>query len=313
MKRRTCQFLTHTKLALGIIVCIAIMRYHLPVYGAPGTTRAEFLLIGVGGRATGMGEAFTAVADDVETISYNPAGLGSITDTQVTLMYNKWMYDISYQHVGCAHHIKSVGTFGTEIRYMSTELIGRESQISDTFTFKAYNSAATIAYGININSRLSLGMGIKSIREVIHTKKSNGFAGDIGALYDFPLDGRELVLGAAVQNIGPHMEAFNQDTEPLPRIIKLGSSYRFFNDQLLAAIDLNLLKDSDPTVNVGGEYVYRDLVAARLGYKSDKDLVAQARFNFGLGLILKQYHFDYTFVPFDELGKTHRFSLLLKF
>ena len=42
-----------------------------------GTTAANFLEIGVGSRATSMGDAYVAVANDVSSIYWNPAGLAS--------------------------------------------------------------------------------------------------------------------------------------------------------------------------------------------------------------------------------------------
>jgi hypothetical protein len=42
---------------------------------SPGTTAHQFLELGFGARAVAMGEAYTAVSDDVYTIFYNPVGL----------------------------------------------------------------------------------------------------------------------------------------------------------------------------------------------------------------------------------------------
>ena len=42
-----------------------------------GTSAGNFLKIGVGARAVGMGEAFVAVANDPSTIYWNPAGVAS--------------------------------------------------------------------------------------------------------------------------------------------------------------------------------------------------------------------------------------------
>jgi hypothetical protein len=49
----------------------------------------EFLSIGVGGRALGMGDAYVAVANDVSAGYYNPAGLISLNYPQVALMHEE--------------------------------------------------------------------------------------------------------------------------------------------------------------------------------------------------------------------------------
>ena len=43
-----------------------------------GTTSAQFLKIGVGARAMGLGGSFTALANDVSTLYWNPAGITNL-------------------------------------------------------------------------------------------------------------------------------------------------------------------------------------------------------------------------------------------
>src|SRR5262245_17943725 len=46
-----------------------------------------FALPGVGARPGGMGGAFVGLSDDIESIYYNPAGLGNLVQSGVTAMY----------------------------------------------------------------------------------------------------------------------------------------------------------------------------------------------------------------------------------
>lgn len=50
--------------------------------------RAAFTLMGAGARATGMGGAFTAVADDATAASFNPAGLAQMLEPEASLVLN---------------------------------------------------------------------------------------------------------------------------------------------------------------------------------------------------------------------------------
>src|SRR5689334_8512028 len=63
-----------------------------------GTTGAEILKIGVGARAIGMGEAYTAQADDVSSLYWNPAGLALMQERQASFMYDKMYQDLSFQN-----------------------------------------------------------------------------------------------------------------------------------------------------------------------------------------------------------------------
>ena len=60
-----------------------------------GTTTANFLEIGVGSGPTAMGDAYVAVANDVSSIYWNPAGLANLTSPSATFMLQPWLVDIN--------------------------------------------------------------------------------------------------------------------------------------------------------------------------------------------------------------------------
>ena len=49
----------------------------VPFVYAAESSAAQFLKLGFGARALGMGESFVAIADDISAIHYNPAGLAA--------------------------------------------------------------------------------------------------------------------------------------------------------------------------------------------------------------------------------------------
>src|SRR5271169_5054244 len=69
---------------------------------APLTSGADFLLMTTGARPDGMGQAFSAVADDINTLSFNPAGLGNIRLPEVAYGREEFVSDIHYDFVGAA-------------------------------------------------------------------------------------------------------------------------------------------------------------------------------------------------------------------
>jgi len=60
-----------------------------------GRTAVDFLLIGVGARAAGMGGVYTAVSKDTPASYWNPAGLSGGEGGEVVLGHFSWFQDIT--------------------------------------------------------------------------------------------------------------------------------------------------------------------------------------------------------------------------
>jgi hypothetical protein len=65
-----------------IIIILLLLVTHSFAASKVGTTAAQFLKIGVGSRAVGMGGAFVAVADDITSLYWNPGGLGRLNHNE---------------------------------------------------------------------------------------------------------------------------------------------------------------------------------------------------------------------------------------
>ena len=65
-----------------------------------GTTAAKFLSIGEGSKASGMGGAFTSIANDATAMYWNPAGLSFNNTKEVYFNHANWIADISFDYFG---------------------------------------------------------------------------------------------------------------------------------------------------------------------------------------------------------------------
>src|ERR687894_3315319 len=87
---------------------------------AYGTTAAEFLLFGAGARGTALGGAFSAIATDVSSMYYNPAGLALMPRAGAMIGTYDYVADTRYSWGGLAFPFSGgsravgiqIGTYG---------------------------------------------------------------------------------------------------------------------------------------------------------------------------------------------------------
>ena len=187
----------------------------------------EFLSIGVGADALGMGNAVAAQTGNVNSGYWNPAGLTQVNKwLEVGLMHSEYFAGISkYDYLGLAHSIDEKSTIGfTAIRFAvddipnTTQLIDNAGNINydniTTFTAADYGFLFSYARKLNVQG-LSVGGSFKVIhRKVGDFAKSWGFGLDAGAQYHmkknwkFGLMARDVTstFNAWVFNLNPEMQ-----------------------------------------------------------------------------------------------------------
>ncbi|MEW6095446.1 MAG: PorV/PorQ family protein [bacterium] len=294
-----------------VLLIIVVLRFYVSVYAEEnqdaGTCVGQFLKIGAGARACGMGEAFCAVADDVNAIYWNPAGLGQIKGKEATFMHNEWLYDLKYEFLAYCQPFQR-GVNAISITYLRMgDLEGKDKDDNPIGNFAAYDYAVSIAYSIPANEDVYVGIAGKFIHQKIEKEDANGTAIDIGVLYSDPLK-KGFKTAVVLQNLGTKLK-FVQERENLPLTYKLGVSYK--KDKLILAGDITKPKDNDTRVNLGAEYLPTSILALRVGYNSKNDL--DSGWTFGAGFKLEALQIDYAFVPYGKLDDTHRFSLTTRF
>ena len=84
-----------------------------------GTTAAQFLKIGVGPRPIGMGGAFTASADDINSIYWNPAGLAGMYTREAYFNHVDWISDVKLDYAGFGIEVPGFGTLGASVSLLS--------------------------------------------------------------------------------------------------------------------------------------------------------------------------------------------------
>src|SRR5690554_3186351 len=178
------------------IVSILAVLLTTSIFGQEESTVApkysnEFLQIGVGARALGLGNAMVSSVNDVTSVYWNPAGMTRQQKRfDVGLMHSEYFAGIAkYDYVGISYKIDSMSAvgfagirFGVDDIPNTTELINNEGQIDyDRIT---YFSAADYGFLFSYARQLGVeGLSFGGTFKVVHRK-----AGDFARSWGFGLD-----------------------------------------------------------------------------------------------------------------------------
>lgn len=286
---------------LGGTMGILVLSLVGTVYaGGPGTTGANFLKIGVGARAAAMGEAFTAVADDSTSLYWNPAGLARLEKGELSATYNMWFEGIGQGYVSVGFPLLG-GTMGMGANYVTMgDLEERDEVGTSTGTFQAFDLGVSVGFASRLGG-LSLGLSGGMVRSTIASDTQTTFLGTVGGLLDI---GESFSLGVAAQNLGTKL-----GEDSLPLILKAGLALKlgFLN----LAADIGKPQDNELYLCVGIERWIGNVVALRAGYKTGQDI--GPGWTAGLGFKMSRFGLDYAYVPYGDLGITHRINVGIGF
>ncbi len=228
------------------------------------------------------------------------------------LAFNTYVEDLS----------GNVGFHVIYLTYGEQERVDEEN--NSLGTFESYELAIAGSYAYQYSQDLGLGATFKFILSDLSDEgtgntETNQKGRGISYAFDLGLKKKNLLVqnldfGLTLHNIGPNISFINEDqSDPLPLNWRMGLSYRLIENELnkftvntdmskvlanrdnplkrlfTAWADDSQKEEIESTVfNVGGEYIYLNLLALRAGYIYDKagDIIGP---HFGAGI---QYSFS---------------------
>ncbi len=195
----------------------------------------EFLSIGIGADALGLGNSVVAQTSSVNSGYWNPAGLTQINKwLDVSLMHSEYFAGIAkYDYLGLAHAIDKISTLGfSAIRFAvddipnTTQLIDQQGNIdyAKITTFTAADYAFLFSYARKLKIKgLSIGGNFKIVhRKVGDFAKSWGFGIDAGTQYFV----KNFKFGIMARDVSSTFNAwvFNLDTQTKEIFVKTGNT-----------------------------------------------------------------------------------------
>ncbi|MBM3328111.1 MAG: PorV/PorQ family protein [Calditrichaeota bacterium] len=262
-----------------------------------GTTSLTTLKVTTSVRAAGMGDAYCAMADDIQSIFWNPAGLYHLKGTSAAFTQINMPADIQFNTAAVARNLGRIGVVGVHLIAMNTGDMPVRTIFQPDGTgenFIAYDVIGGASYAGRLTDRFIYGANLRMVVSGIKGENYTGLLGDFGTLYETSL--RTLKLGMAIQNFGPDVKysgsyydyldqgrrarstpaSNNFSAAPPPTIYRIGLAFNFFEmtevdrpEQFDAsvAVEMSHPNDNRERLNIGVEAWYLRMIALRAGYK----------------------------------------------
>jgi len=304
---------------LGKIIALSLFA----IYYLPFTLYAAFEDIGAGARPVSMANAFTAVADDVHSVYYNPSGLAGVKNMQFTSAYGKLFAslsdgsDLGDTNFAFVYPFKK-GTLGVGIKSFSLNGWYDENQLS-------------IAYGRQLG-KFSAGLALKSMSLKYHPETgyvenarddTGGSTGNRDPLFvkGMSKDAFSLDIGI-IKKTEKYSFAFVaqnvlepdlgiKDSCKIPMRYKLGSVYK----GEYHFVSLDFVKEGEhQDFRFGVEFTPLSVLSIRGGLEFGDKL---SNFSAGFGYRMNIFSFDYAFTlplsGIEETLGTHWIGVTVKF
>ncbi|MBK7046148.1 MAG: PorV/PorQ family protein [bacterium] len=306
----------------------------------------------VGARYNALGEAGTALSQDVTAQWWNPGGLGFLPQRpephDVHIMQSSLAEglaeDIGLYWGGYATPMGDNGAIGFSLNYLDMgEQQGTDESGNETGVFRSYMFAFGATYGVRVTPNVGVGLGVKYFRDklaednIIQDAQGGGsgdsFGVDLGVLWKVP--SLKSNFGLALANLGPDIKHVDADqSDPMPRKLTVGIAHSLYHSEYMGMLlvadylvplykwkgnDYGFgLESSQEEYGFGAEWNYLRSLFVRIGYKSAAyGDIKDTTFGFGVDLdrwVSQPITFDFAKVPQAEgLPTVTRLSLAYRF
>jgi len=330
-----------------IIIFIATTEVHaqiLPAFGDEriGISIGSGLKIGVGARATGMGESVVSVIDDANAMYWNPAGMTQSKGNHVVFTQTQWFAGLQHRFASGLYKLDDESSIGFSMGNLNAGSINVTTEFRPFGTGETINfgtSAFSLGYARQFTEQFSAGVTVRYLHEQVGTLRMNGVLFDAGTFYRTGLGTSRFAV--AISNFGgklsPSGSISNQGSGPNfngaevsafqsfdpPINFRIGFAMEPIIDSMQSwtvSLQLNHPNDNAENYSLGTEYAvtfseaFPAKAIIRGGY-----IIGPGQFSGGAGIHVPisgmEYvlQADYSFTNISDLGGIHRFTLGMLF
>lgn len=298
-----------------LLLSLPILLFFKNIYSAED-------IIGYSSRIKAMGDVVCGIADTVETVAFNPAGLHNIENPQISLGYQiLWLLLTENENIGSgyitlSYPFKKIGSLGltysnfsiSDLYQQHISFLTYSNKLSKSLLFGFNAKYLSFVYNINSDDML-----YNPYFSTFGNQKNN-FSLDVGVLYKK----EKFSFGLSAINVNqPKMSLNPQEKD-------------FLNTKINLGLGIYPIK----TLIVGGELSYSSTLKAALGFEKvfpkesisiraggNYDLKGAAEFSIGFGYkipvqfggIMLNYSFSYPLAQISDTAGHHFVSFLIDF
>ncbi len=279
-------------------------------------------LSGVGARPLGMGGAFVGLADDIEAIYFNSAGLANLETWTASAMAQPPSLETSRGFISMGKNwawepLPGAAAFGWHrLASRRIEITSRDERVLGEDDLA--NDLLLVGAGVRPLKNWAFGAAVKYHRFSFHGFSESGIGADVGAQGIYG----GFRFGAVLSDVGGTMLSGDSIVsgggtvkDKIPARLRLGVASKTkapfrWPITLNAALDgyVKLQGPDETRIHTGGEiWGFKDRAALRLGFQ---------QFNgptFGAGARIGRIQMDYAFLLSLNLTDEHRLGTTLRF
>ena len=290
----------------------------------------EFLRMGAGARALGMGNAYAAVEGDIYSSYFNPAGLAAMEEKELALSVRYLGMDRRFMHLAYGGRIGPDADFAISwIQAGTDDIIGRDLNGSPTGSLEDKRNGIWVTFSKDAGRWFSFGMNAKLSLWKLAGEDARAYGFDFGAMAR-PM--RNLSLSFVMRDINSRYtwktKSWNKkmsgaDGQPMekrddfPLYYTLGFAYKIYQERLLFSFSMENVQDNPIGYNAGMSYRLNDRLTMRMGmYQYTREnAVDYGSYTYGFTVrISNSLVCDYAYVPDDFMNDDiNSFSIVMNY
>lgn len=304
-----------------IIRIIVVLSLSLMLFAQneAGGVAGAYLRMSPDARAAALGNATTALYNDVNIALSNPASIPTLEEKQFSSSFQFLSLDRFYQMLSFG--VKMPPNAGMSISWIHAgvdNIDGRNYSNDYTYEYSWSQNAFIIGFGLQLIDWLSIGVSGKVLSDQLVNSSSSGFSADIGVSMS-PV--KNLMIGIVVKDISgkttwdtslePYVDYQTRRVDYYPTTFHFGLSYTLM-DRFLFTGAYKYSETIEPTWHAGVEARVWEGIYLRAGADNGAP-------SFGLGTSFKLWknissRMDYAFLTGTlQEGGSHLFTWLFNF